>query len=688
MTDSTQSETTTEVMQHFTVSAEQAARIREALEGCGEWWLVVRTGEDWGRESARDLLNSETHVEAGIDGFALGLLFVVPKFRALPAFQSFAGLSVTHLDVAGGRDAPSAVIDISGIDGFPNLTTLDLSFCKALTDLGPLASLSNLTTLNLNGCTSLTDLGPLASLSNLTTLNLGGWEALTDLRPLASLSNLTTLDLSSCKALTDLGPLASLPNLASLNLRYSKSLADLSPLASLSALMALDLSGCERLATVAKLAALPCLETLNLEGTHNIRDLHRLVDAPSLRELKFLRVALRDGVVLAIATRRRDPDLLDRITAMLESFDRSETPNLHATRVVAAIVALSETLPADTLSPLLTQSATAFRARAAQAATEDDTISAKTWERFFAACIGAPDPAFRPAFEAALDALPHSEAERVLAPALLALADAPEPAREWALALARSVLSGLPEGQARAIAPAAAVFFHAQKLPAEVDVWLERGSVKGIDAWRDRVFVALLGRALRLGDVVGARVVLAEVKTPERQDEGRALIAAALARREDFVGAAKELDAMVVEALRATAAEEVLTQTPRIAGDEHASLSLLLALDGQPARLAAVVASVVEQAPDSPLAAALAKAFAPLRSPGLSEAVDAVLADERVRRVSIPDDLEELRTRVAADPTLASRALTEATIGLLQREGVVSDKRIAALTAALLGGAS
>ena len=39
------------------------------------------------------------------------------------------------------------------------------------------------------------------------------------------------------------------------------------------------------------------------------------------------------------------------------------------------------------------------------------------------------------------------------------------------------------------------------------------------------MFVALLGRALRLGDVVGARVVLAEVKTPERQDEGRALIA-------------------------------------------------------------------------------------------------------------------------------------------------------------------
>ena len=499
MTDSTQSETTTEVMQHFTVSAEQAARIREALEGCGEWRLAVRFREDRGRDNARSLLEREAHVEAGIDGFALGLLFVVPKFRALPAFQSFAGLSVTHLDVAGGRDAPSAVIDISGIDGFPNLTTLDLSYCRALTDLGALASLSNLNTLDLSYFIALTDLGPLASLSNLITLDLG-----------------------ACSALTDLGALASL-----------------------SALMTLDLSECERLANVAKLAALPCLETLKLEGTDNIRDLERLVDAPALRELKFRRVALRDGVMLAIATRRRDPDLLDRVTAMLESFDRSETPNLHATRVVAAIDVLSETLPADTLSPLLTQSATAFRARAAQATTEDDTISAKTWERFFAACIGAPDPAFRPAFEAALAALPHSEAERVLAPALLGLADAPEPAREWALGLARAALSGLPEGQARAIAPAAAVFFHAQKLPAEVDVWLERGSVKGIDAWRDRVFVALLGRALRLGDVVGARVVLAEVKTPERQDEGRALIAAALARREDFVGAAQELDAMV-----------------------------------------------------------------------------------------------------------------------------------------------
>ncbi len=201
------------------------------------------------------------------------------------------------------------------------------------------------------------------------------------------------------------------------------------------------------------------------------------------------------------------------------------------------------------------------------------------------------------------------------------------------------------------------------------------------------MFVALLGRALRLGDVEDARRRLAQIGTPERRDEGRALIAATLAKRDEFVNAAAELDAMVVDALRALAAEHLLTQSPRIAGDEHASLSLLLALDGDPARLAAVVASVVEQAPESALAAALAKAFAPLQAPGLGEAVDALLDTGAVRDRTKKKALEALRARVAAEPTLSARVVIDGTVSLLLRESLVDEDEGREVSAALLGGA-
>ena len=48
-------------------------------------------------------------------------------------------------------------------------------------------------------------------------------------------------------------------------------------------------------------------------------------------------------------------------------------------------------------------------------------VSAKTCERLFVVAARAPDPVYRPAFEAAPSDLPAGDAERVLARALVAL---------------------------------------------------------------------------------------------------------------------------------------------------------------------------------------------------------------------------------------------------------------------------
>ncbi len=848
MTDSTQSETSTEVMQHFTVSVEQAARIREALEGCGEWRLTVRVGKDWHFHKDSHLLSREAHLRTGVDGFALGLMFNARTCRALPDFKSFDGLPVAHISFGGFPSNPTAIAnihglaqlacltsvdladataltDISPLKELPHLANLDLSGCWALVDVSPLATLRALATIDLSDCRkltnlsslsdlhdlttlklakcsiltdlrplatlhhlasldlrecplladlsalttfrslaklelsyyraftnlshltklhalvdlhfeggeSLTDLSPIADLHHLTSLTVIGSQtladlgpiakvhsltrltiigsptlidigplsslrrvaglrfrsctALADLRPIADLHDLTTLTLDDCPSLTNLEPIAGLHNITSVSLNNLKSLEDLSPLNGLRSLTKLCVTKCPRVAHVANLSAIPLLETLDLTGSVNIRDVEGILPALSLRELQFDRHALRDGVMLAIATRRRDPDLLSRVRAMLATLLTSETSTLHAKRIVTAITVLMGVVSAEDLSAVLAHAATIFRARGTEASGDDDNISMQAWERFLAVCITAPDSAFRSAFERVLASLSHSDAERVLAPALLALSNAPESARAWALELGRSALIGLPDAQARIIAPAAAVFFQSLGLMNEVEAWVERASVKGADAWRDRVFVAFIERALQLEDLLHARHWLAQIVTIERRDEGRTHIAETLAKREDFAGAADELQRLEGDEQRTVAAKKLLAQSPRIASDEHASLALLLALDGEPVWLGAIVASVIEQRPESPLAGALAKVFTPLGVPGVIEAVHAVLDDERVRQLTVPLDLARLRAGLAADVSFRARAAVDAAIALLLREELVVPRRAAELRAALSGGA-
>ncbi len=120
----------------------------------------------------------------------------------------------------------AAITDISGLESFTNLESLDLSF-HAISDVSPLAGLAKLTSLSLGG-NPITDISPLAGLTNLQVLILSNCAA-QDYSPLAKLVNLQFLMLDN-SSITDLLPLGSLTSLKYLYLANSP-VSDYAPLA-------------------------------------------------------------------------------------------------------------------------------------------------------------------------------------------------------------------------------------------------------------------------------------------------------------------------------------------------------------------------------------------------------------------------------------------------------------------------
>ena len=137
--------------------------------------------------------------------------------------------AVTRLDLSReyerylSEDTP--ITNISGLENFTNLESLDLSF-HAVSDLSPLAGLTKLTSLVLSG-NPVTDVSPLAGLTSLKLLVLSDSQA-QDYSALANLADLQVLLLDN-STITDLSPLAALTNLRYLHLANS-SVDDLSPL--------------------------------------------------------------------------------------------------------------------------------------------------------------------------------------------------------------------------------------------------------------------------------------------------------------------------------------------------------------------------------------------------------------------------------------------------------------------------
>lgn len=115
--------------------------------------------------------------------------------------------------------------DLSGLENFTNLETLDLSN-HAVTDISPLQELTKLISLSLAG-NPVADVSPLAGLTKLKVLILSGSRA-PDYSSLSNLVNLQVLMLDN-STISDLTPLAGLTNLRQLHLANA-TIEDLYPL--------------------------------------------------------------------------------------------------------------------------------------------------------------------------------------------------------------------------------------------------------------------------------------------------------------------------------------------------------------------------------------------------------------------------------------------------------------------------
>lgn len=129
--------------------------------------------------------------------------------------------SISRLDLndelQGYLSQEPQITDISGLEAFTNLESLDLA-THAVTDISPLAGLTNLTVLSLAG-NPVADVSPLAGLTNLKLLILTGSQA-QDYSALANLTNVQVLMLDD-STISDLIPLAGLTSLRQLHLANS-----------------------------------------------------------------------------------------------------------------------------------------------------------------------------------------------------------------------------------------------------------------------------------------------------------------------------------------------------------------------------------------------------------------------------------------------------------------------------------
>jgi internalin A len=175
--------------------------------------------------------------------------------------------------------------DLSPLADLASLQSLDLHGCEQL-DLSGLASLSSLQSLDLRWCTQLSDhLSHLASLHLLRSLDISYCGLLRDLSPLASLTLLERLQLSQCGPIGSLSPLSDLVLLRNLNLLECTGPIDLTPLAKLILLQDLDISRCTSVFDLSPLTTLGSLTKLSIKGWTALDTLHLLTHITSLQEL-------------------------------------------------------------------------------------------------------------------------------------------------------------------------------------------------------------------------------------------------------------------------------------------------------------------------------------------------------------------------------------------------------------------
>jgi len=524
--------------------------------------------------------------------------------------------------------------DLTPLGEVRSLTRLDLSHARSLADLTPLGHIDSLRFLDLGWCGQIMDLSPLPAVRSLRQLTISNIAQLNDIRPLGDLAALTWLDMSHCPDVTDLAPLSSLTALRVLHLDGCSGWADATPLGSLLALEVLGLAQCRALRDVAPLATLSCLRKLALNGVNRLEDLEPLQSLEQLRELGLAGTARElDVTPLGGLTsiRRIDHDRPEVATRLLASAAAARgdiafvAPRIRAwVDLVASAadpdpltVAIVDALAAAGLRPwtagilldlvgVLRESEDRPVARGGFRATRP------TWARVYDTAAALPDPGRRETFTRALEpgATVAWVPERTL-PALAALAavaTTDDEAEAWASALGESTLERYKDPRhARRIAPAAARFHATLGQDERVREWLDLATEPAVPLWRDRVALALVERAVSVGDVRQARARLDSIRTRAVRDQARVALARSLAASQPE-RVAEEIDDIEDPRVRGQLADE-LANDPQVTRDLPNLHALLMALQDDPDRLAELLNRIVRQHPDGQLARLVAEEF-------------------------------------------------------------------------------
>ena len=107
---------------------------------------------------------------------------------------------------------------LTPLESLRNLTTLNISRQRQLTNLDALANLKQLRTLKATHCNALKNTNGLSALTELVEVNLSDCTALKSLDGLATWPKLQTLLLSNCTSLQEIGEVPSMARVASLDL--------------------------------------------------------------------------------------------------------------------------------------------------------------------------------------------------------------------------------------------------------------------------------------------------------------------------------------------------------------------------------------------------------------------------------------------------------------------------------------
>ncbi|XP_050366689.1 LOW QUALITY PROTEIN: disease resistance protein RUN1-like [Argentina anserina] len=164
--------------------------------------------------------------------------------RLGPGFKSMRNL--TTLNLSGSK----FLTEIPDVSGSPNLEVLYLINCMSLVEVHPsVGSLQKLVKLGLWGYKILTQIPDLSRSPNLQILNLRYCECLVEVHPsVGFLEKLVELDLWGCKILTQIPDLSGSTNLQILNLTYCECLVEVHPsVGFLEKLQKLRCRGCKML---------------------------------------------------------------------------------------------------------------------------------------------------------------------------------------------------------------------------------------------------------------------------------------------------------------------------------------------------------------------------------------------------------------------------------------------------------